>query len=177
MHLIRIAISHRMYTLSTNSRQSTRKTSTAAQIKSRNCKKLTTRAIIPIDPDDMLTAAQQKMCLALSYLDVSQLSVAKATDLITVIKQLFDITQVLQGKPTAITASNNRKALKDLIPLVLKEAERRGLARSEKVIEGEVVSSSALSTEGTRHTPSGASCSGPIQPSEQSEFSKIIDSL
>lgn len=156
-------------------RGTTRKTLTAAEIKKLAVKKALNRDIILVKPDDLLTASQEKLCLALSYLDVHQLSVAKATELISVIKQLFDITQVLQGKPTAIHATNNRKALKDLIPAVLREAERRGLAIQGRVIEGEVVSCSDPGGEGTRHTPPGASCPGPIQPSVQSEFSKILN--
>ena len=156
--------------MATNQRQTTRKTLTAAEIKKRSIVKLSKRSIQLIEPNDLLTASQEKLCLALSYLDVTQLSQAKATELIAVIKQLFDITQVLQGKPTSINLSSNRKALEVLIPAMLREAERRGMQVSGQVIEG-----SAVRVKG--HTPPGASGAGPIQPREQSDFSKSIDTL
>lgn len=165
--------------MATNGRQTTRNTLTAAEIKKRSTKKLAERAIELINPNDLLSASQEKLCLALSYLDITQLSQAKATELISVIKQLFDITQVLQGKPTSINASANRKALEDLLPRMIREAERRGMqvASQGKVIEGEVLSAKPLRAKSTRHTPPGHSVSGPIAASERSDFSKVIDSL
>jgi len=166
-------------------RQTPAKKPTGITQKAKEDKAARARDLVIIKPDDLLSASQEKLCLALSYLDVHQLSVAKATELISVIKQLFDITQVLQGKPTTITANNNRKALTQLIPLVLKEAERRGLQVAGQVIEGEVTrvkdhassvpSAKPRGGEGTRHTPPGASDSGPIAPRPQSEFSKLLD--
>lgn len=163
--------------MSTHTRTSTRKSLTAAELKARATKRLAKRAIVLVKPEDLLSASQEKLCLALSYLDVSQLSTAKATELIAIIKGLFDISQVLQGKPTAIHASNNRKALADLIPAVLKEAERRGLSLGGRTIEGEVVKVPSARGQGTRHTPRGGTELGPIQLRTQSDFSKILEEL
>lgn len=165
-------------------RRTTRKTKTGAELRKNELEQLRNREVAEVLPTDLLSASQDKLCTALSYLDAHQLSTASPRDLVTVIKQLFDITQVLQGKPTTIHSSTNRKALKDLIPAVLKEAQRRGLSvdvprgtagDGAKVIEGEVLSAEPLSGEGTRHTPPGHSESGPIAAQEQSDFSKILD--
>lgn len=158
-------------------RHTLRKTLTAAELTKRANKKLANRLVIKVKPEDLLTTSQEKLCLALSYLDATQLSTAKATELMSVIKQLFEITQILQGKPTAIHASNNRKALVDLIPAVLKEATRRGYVAPARVIEGEVVKEPGGEARGTRHTPPGGHGPGPIPPSVQSDFSKILDEL
>jgi len=92
------------------------------------------------DPDtvieseaDLLTTIQSKMALALGYMDRVNLASATLNELTSAVKNLFDMQQILQGKPTQINASQNMRAIKDLLPAILKEATRRGIT-----IEGQI---------------------------------------
>lgn len=88
-----------------------------------------------IAQQDLLNATQDKLCLVLSYIDRHNISRAKLSELTGLIKALFDVSQVMQGKPTSISHSESVRALKDLVPALMTEAQRRGIV----TVEGEVV--------------------------------------
>lgn len=88
-----------------------------------------------VDSTNLLPALQEKIALALSYIDRFAISGAKLSELNTTIKTLFDVAQVLQGKPTSISHTDNVRTLKDLVPALMREASRRGMID----IDGEVV--------------------------------------
>lgn len=105
-----------------------------AFIESSETDRLRRREVAQINPGQELDALNNKLRQALSYLDATTLSTAKASELTSVIKTLFEVSQTIQGKPSNITASQNVKALDALLPQVMREAKRRGI-----IIEGEIV--------------------------------------
>lgn len=116
------------------------------------------------DPDtvitteaELLTAIQTKMALALGYMDRYQLAGSTLSELTSAVKALFDMQQILQGKPTQINASKNMSAIKDLLVPLLKEAKRRG---------------HTISMGGHEAHPPGGSSGGPIPPLKPPDFSK-----
>lgn len=153
-----------------------------AFIEANEADKMRRRDVAQINPGQELDALQNKLRQTLSYLDATTLSTAKASELTSVIKTLFDVSQTIQGKPSSITASQNVKALDDLLPQVMREAARRGI-----VIEGEVVkdaivvpSAKTLSdsaaqvldppVEGHVAHPPGGQGAGGVPASESEEF-------
>lgn len=123
--------------------------------------------ITPIKPDELLPATVERLCAAVAHITDYRLQGAKVSELNSLIKTLFEVSQVLQGKPTSISHSENVKALKDLVPALVKEATRRGID-----IEGEVVD---VQGPGPEAHPPGGSGAGPVEPRPQSEFSKFLD--
>jgi len=150
--------------------------------------------IVPIDPSKLLQELINKMCTAVACIDDTKLSTAKLGEIMSTIKTMFDITQVLQGKPTSISRSDNLKALKDLAPALLRELNRRGVTIDAKVAERVDVVTKAIVVEDVKdvkddkvridvpgagseaHPPVGV-CSGPINHRDPSEFSKILENL
>lgn len=157
--------------------------------------------------DSLLDTVQDKLALAIAYLDRFNLSKAKVSELNSTIKTLFEVSQVLQGRPTSISRSDNQRALKELVPALNLELYRRGMV---EIIEGEVLKvvetprhpsgrkvrkdkgkkkaaaaqPQALEArcEATKEAPPwaegvGGSGSGPIDPKPPSEFSKLLDSF
>jgi len=146
------------------------------------------RDITLIKPDQILDTSLDKLCLSLSYLDAHQLSTAKASELMSIIKGLFDISQVLQGKPTSISAGANLKALDALLPAVMREAARRGVTVDAKAVRveetskkranpGPQVAARGSEEGGPEAHPPGGLGAGPIEPPEPSAFSKILNSF
>lgn len=145
---------------------------------------------VAIDSKDFLPALQQRMCLALSYIDRFNLANAKLSEINNALKTMFDIAQIVQGRPTSISHNENMRALKDLVPALMKEAERRGMLRTKGDII-EVVDAPGAAQRGGRsegrgsarealgtsaHPPVGFD-SGPVAPSGQSDFSDFISDL
>jgi hypothetical protein len=143
-----------------------------------------------IDPHaDLLPTLKEKLALTISYIDRYNVSNAKLSELNSIIKTLFDMSQVLQGKPTSISSSENTKALSSLVPALMREIQRRGMidvkgevievvdakprkTRSDKGVPKRGAGIEAL---GSQAHPPGGSGSGPVQPSAQSEFSKLLE--
>ncbi len=69
----------------------------------------------------------------LHYLDDKVAGEASARDLAMGISQLVEKQQLLRGMPTAITSDLERKKMLELAPLLIAEAQRRGIT-----IEGQV---------------------------------------
>lgn len=159
-----------------------------AFIEASEADRLRRREVAPINQGQELDALNNKLRQALSYLDATMLSTAKASELTSVIKTLFEVSQTIQGKPSNITASQNVKALDALLPQVLSEAKRRGIVLEGEVIsdavfsaapEGiktqvdrpaQVLSSDAVSPEVDGHTPPGHLSRSPIQRVDETEI-------
>ena len=80
---------------------------------------------------------EERLCLelldtniekALLYLDDFVLAGASAKDLAIVTGILLDKRQVLKGEPTQRISIEERGKLEDLIPMLISEAKRRGMA-------------------------------------------------
>ena len=68
-----------------------------------------------------------RLMRALQYLDDYQMAGASARDLAYVIDRLFNMRSLLRGEPTQIMGHDERRALNDLVPLMMAEARRRGV--------------------------------------------------
>lgn len=91
----------------------------------------------PADPRaltdrQLINGLEEKIALALSYLDSFALAGASAKDLQAVIDGLISNVQLLKGKPTSITSVEDRRRINELLPLLVLEAQKRGV-----VLEGE----------------------------------------
>jgi len=91
----------------------------------------------PADPKaltdkQMITALEEKAALGLSYLDSFAFAGASAKDIQSVIDGLISNIQLLKGKPTSITSVEDRRKFNELLPLLVLEAQKRGVA-----LEGE----------------------------------------
>lgn len=75
---------------------------------------------------EMLSVLTEKMSLALSKLDESKFDAANAQQIAIVFGILAEKRELLQGKPTQIFSFEERKSMQDLLPAVLREAQRRG---------------------------------------------------
>ena len=80
----------------------------------------------------LINGLEEKIALALSYLDSFALAGASAKDLQAVIDGLISNVQLLKGKPTSITSVEDRRKINELLPLLVLEAQKRGVA-----LEGE----------------------------------------
>ena len=87
--------------------------------------------------DVLLDKMEQKLSLVLHYMDRGKLEDATLGQLKEIFKVVFDRRQLLRGEPTQIVSNDDRRAMKELFPLLVKEAKRRGL--QVPVIEGELV--------------------------------------
>jgi hypothetical protein len=127
----------------------------------------------PLTADTMLEGTLAKLGYAVGCLTQSKLRSAKVSELNSLVKTLFDVTQVLQGKPTSISHSENVKKLKELVPALVQEAARRGIT-----LEGEVLDVDVRGTRrGASAHPPGGQGLGPVKPRVQSDFSKISEIL
>lgn len=75
----------------------------------------------------LIQVIEQKIALALQYLDNFALAGASAKDLQSVIDGLISNAQLLKGKPTSITSVEDRRKMNELLPLLVEEAKRRGV--------------------------------------------------
>lgn len=83
-----------------------------------------------------LAQMEDRLDRALHYLDDYVLSAASAKDLAVVIGILTEKRQLLRGEPTQILSTEERQTLNVLIPVVIREAQRRGITID--MAEGEV---------------------------------------
>jgi len=70
---------------------------------------------------------EDRMHTALEYMDDFAMARATAKDLAIIVGILGDKRQLLKGEPTHIISRQERMQLTELMPLVLKEMERRGI--------------------------------------------------
>lgn len=80
----------------------------------------------------LIGGLEEKIALAMSYLDSFALAGASAKDLQAVIDGLISNVQLLKGKPTSITSVEDRRRINELLPLLVMEAQKRGVT-----LEGE----------------------------------------
>ena len=90
------------------------------------------------DPE-LIRLHREKLHLAFSYMDDKVMAEASMRDLATAAAQLTEKLQLLEGKPTQIISDHERKQIHELLPLIIAEAQRRGLTIpgtvTEKVVE------------------------------------------
>jgi hypothetical protein len=82
---------------------------------------------------EIVDALNNKIDLALRYMDDKTMSEASFRDLALGTAAMIEKRQLLRGEPTAIISDHERAKLHELLPLVIAEAQRRGLT-----IEGQV---------------------------------------
>lgn len=95
-------------------------------------RRLGKRAKIPKVPEKITTSwlieqVEQKSALALSYLDEFTLMRSNARDLAGVINVLLEKRQLLKGEPTAIIDNNERRAMHEVLPYLMKVMKDRGI--------------------------------------------------
>lgn len=82
---------------------------------------------------EILEMLGKKIDLAAFYLDDKVMAEASARDIMLGLGVLIEKRNLLRGEPTAIVSDHERKKLHELLPLMIAEAQRRGLT-----VEGEV---------------------------------------
>jgi DNA-binding MarR family transcriptional regulator len=74
-----------------------------------------------------LTAIEGKLAMALDALTKEKLDEASARDLAVLTGIFLEKRQLIMGEPTQILSSAERMHMAEVLPLLLKEAERRGM--------------------------------------------------
>jgi hypothetical protein len=82
--------------------------------------------------NEILELLGQRIHLGLQYLDDKAFAEASARDIMIGLAGLMEKRQLLRGEPTQIVSEVERKKMHELTPLLIQEAQRRGLT-----IEGE----------------------------------------
>lgn len=80
-----------------------------------------------IDTPWLIKELEAKLALALSYVDEHALSRANIRDLASLVALFVDRRQLLRGEPTQIASIEDRRAMNEIMPLLLREAQRRGV--------------------------------------------------
>jgi DNA-binding CsgD family transcriptional regulator len=83
---------------------------------------------------DIVSRIDEKLEIAFEFMDEKVIGEASFRDLAMSSSALIEKRQLLIGEPTVVIDFNSRKKLNELLPAMLAEARRRGLA-----IEGEFV--------------------------------------
>lgn len=76
----------------------------------------------------LIGALQDRLRLAISFMDEHVMAQASARDLVIITGVLIDKIRLLQDQPTQIVDDRTRKSLDELWPALVAEAARRGLA-------------------------------------------------
>lgn len=76
---------------------------------------------------DLLRMLNQRIELALEYMDEKVISEASFRDLAMGTTAMIEKRALLRGEPTQILSDHERKRLHELLPIVIAEAQRRGL--------------------------------------------------
>lgn len=79
-----------------------------------------------IKTKDMIVKIDERIHHALTYMDDYIMAEASFRDLAMGTAQLIEKRQLLKGEPTQIVSVEDRRAMTELVPLMLKEAQRRG---------------------------------------------------
>ena len=85
----------------------------------------------------ILKTLDEKIALVFHYMDDDHFQEASLATLMKALTILVDKRQLLRGEPTTIVSTEDRRSLTKLMPLMIQEAERRGMAIP--IIEGEIV--------------------------------------
>jgi len=85
------------------------------------------RAVKDIKTKDIVVGLESKIEMALEYMDDTAFAKANLRDLGIVLGILIEKRQLLRGEPTQILSVEERMSLDISIPLIVKEAQRRGM--------------------------------------------------
>ncbi len=88
-----------------------------------------------IKTHDMILKIDERIGHALSYMDDYVMADANFRDLAMGTAQLIEKRQLLKGEPTQIISVDERKTLNQLLPLLVKEAQRRGVTIDAEAVE------------------------------------------
>jgi hypothetical protein len=89
-----------------------------------------------VDNEFLVAQIENKLHLALQYMGPDKMQDANLNTLVKFFGILLDRRQLLKGEPTQIVTNTDRRALNDLLPAILAEAERRGM--TVPLIEGDM---------------------------------------
>jgi len=84
---------------------------------------------------EILDIINKKIHHASLYLDDKSLGEASARDLMLGMSALVEKRQLLRGEPTQIISDHERKKLHELLPDLVREAQRRGITVEGQVME------------------------------------------
>lgn len=76
---------------------------------------------------DILALAEERLQMALEYMTDVKLAEASGRDLAVIVGILTEKRALLRGEPTQIVSNADRANLMELLPELLKEAQRRGM--------------------------------------------------
>lgn len=76
---------------------------------------------------DLIRKINERLELALEYMDEKVISEASFRDLAMGTSALIEKRQLLRGEPTVIVSDAERKKLHELLPLLIAEGQRRGI--------------------------------------------------
>lgn len=92
-------------------------------------------AVRNLKTQEVLDLLGQKIHLALQYMDDKVMSEASFRDLALGTTAMIEKRQLLRGEPTQIISDAERAKLHELVPLLIQEAQRRGLTVDGQVTE------------------------------------------
>lgn len=92
-------------------------------------------AVRNLKTQEILDLLGQKIHLALQYMDDKVMSEANFRDLALGTTAMIEKRQLLRGEPTQIISDAERAKLHELVPLLIQEAQRRGLTVDGQVTE------------------------------------------
>lgn len=84
---------------------------------------------------EILDLMGKKIHLALSYMDDKAMAEASFRDLALGTTAMIEKRALMRGEPTQIVSDHERKKLHELLPLMLAEAQRRGITYDGKATE------------------------------------------
>lgn len=84
---------------------------------------------------EIVDALNHKIDLALRYMDDKTMAEASFRDLALGTTAMIEKRQLLRGEPTQIVSDHERAKLHELVPLLIQEAQRRGLTVDGQVTE------------------------------------------
>lgn len=84
-------------------------------------------AVVSVKHEELLKLLDDRAWRALTYLDDFTLAGAGAKDLAIAAGILLDKAQLLKGQPTQILTHAERAKMDELLPMVIKECQRRGI--------------------------------------------------
>ena len=88
----------------------------------------------------IIETLNEKITLAFQYLDDDAFDKMSGAQLAVTLGIMIDKRQILSGEPTAILSVQERSNLNELVPALLREAERRrGITVEGEIIQGEIV--------------------------------------
>lgn len=88
---------------------------------------MSTDGVAALTDRALVATLREKLALSLQYIDPFGLAGAPVKDIEAVVDGLIKNIQLLEGKPTSITSHEDRRQMNELLPLLIKEAQRRGV--------------------------------------------------